>query len=150
VLDPGGERAACGIGEPGAVVPDRLEARGGGERHARTVASAPDNPRRSVPACAGDAFAPLTLGRAFTAWRAEPGVLTAAAAPRRGYGWGLRRRAAGAAGPWSAVRLAADTLPARVRAPLARALHSRVARALTFPLVVTVVLVVPLLVLYLR
>lgn len=36
-----------------------------------------------------------------------------------------------------------------MRAPLARALHSRVARALTVPLVVTVVLVVPLLVLYL-
>lgn len=47
------------------------------------------------------------------------------------------------------IRLAADTLPPRVRAPLAKALHSRAARALTFPLVVTVVLVVPLLVLYL-
>lgn len=47
------------------------------------------------------------------------------------------------------IRLAADTLPPRVRAPLSRALHSRVAQALTFPLVVTVVLVVPLLVLYL-
>jgi cytochrome c oxidase assembly factor CtaG len=47
------------------------------------------------------------------------------------------------------IRLAADTLPTRVRVPLARALHSRAARVLTFPLVVTVVLVVPLLVLYL-
>jgi cytochrome c oxidase assembly factor CtaG len=146
-------------------------------------------------------LAPLTLGRAFTAWRAEPGVLAAAAALGGGYGWGLRRRAADEAGPWPAgrtavflagvatillvgcsflgvyddayfwvravqntvllmvtpmllalgapIRLAADTLPARVRAPLAGALHSRVARALTFPLVVTVVLVVPLLVLYL-
>ncbi len=47
------------------------------------------------------------------------------------------------------IRLAADILPGRLRAPLSRALHSRVARALTFPLVVTVVLVVPLLVLYL-
>ena len=47
------------------------------------------------------------------------------------------------------IRLAADTLPASVRAPLAGALHSRAARALTFPLLVTVVLVVPLLVLYL-
>ncbi|HEY0816837.1 MAG TPA: cytochrome c oxidase assembly protein [Pseudonocardia sp.] len=46
------------------------------------------------------------------------------------------------------IRLAADTLPSRIRAPLARALHSQVARALTFPLVVTVVLVVPLLLLY--
>ncbi len=47
------------------------------------------------------------------------------------------------------IRLAADALPPRVRPPLARALHSRVAVALTFPLVITVVLVVPLLVLYL-
>jgi cytochrome c oxidase assembly factor CtaG len=47
------------------------------------------------------------------------------------------------------IRLAADTLPSRARAPLSRALHSRVAQMLTFPLVVTVVLVVPLLVLYL-
>ncbi len=144
---------------------------------------------------------PLTLARAFTTWRAEPGVLAAAAALGGGYCWGLRRRASGHAEPWPAgrtaifltgvatillvgcsflgvyddayfwvravqntvllmvtpmllalgapIRLAADTLPARVRAPLARALHSRAARALTFPLVVTVVLVVPLLVLYL-
>jgi cytochrome c oxidase assembly factor CtaG len=49
----------------------------------------------------------------------------------------------------SPVRLVADALPATVRAPLSRALHGRVARALTFPLVITVVLVVPLLVLYL-
>lgn len=47
------------------------------------------------------------------------------------------------------IRLAADVLPARLRAPLSRALHSQVALALTFPLVVTIVLVVPLLVLYL-
>ena len=144
-------------------------------------------------------LAPLTLGRAFTAWRAEPGVLVAVAALGGGYGWGLRRRTVGATGPWPAgrtavflagvatillvgcsflgvyddayfwvravqntvllmvtptllalgapIRLAADTLPARLR--LARALHSRVARTLMFPLVVTVVLVVPLLVLYL-
>ncbi len=144
---------------------------------------------------------PLTLARAFTAWRAEPGALAAAAALAGGYGWGLRRRAARQAGPWppgrtaifltgiatillvgcsflgvyddayfwvravqntvllmvtpmllalgAPIRLAADTLPPRVRAPLARALHSAAARALTFPLVVTVVLVVPLLVLYL-
>jgi cytochrome c oxidase assembly factor CtaG len=47
------------------------------------------------------------------------------------------------------IRLAADTLPPRVRGPLAQALHSRPARVLTFPLLVTVALVVPLLVLYL-
>lgn len=47
------------------------------------------------------------------------------------------------------IRLVADTLPGPVRAPLSRALHSRAARAVTFPLIVTVVLVVPLLVLYL-
>jgi cytochrome c oxidase assembly factor CtaG len=146
-------------------------------------------------------LAPLTLGRVFTAWRVEPGVLAAAAALGAGYGWGLRRRTARMPRPWPAgrtaifltgvatillvgcsflgvyddayfwvravqntvllmvtpmllalgapIRLAADTLPPRVRAPLARALHSRVARGLTFPLVVTVVLVVPLLVLYL-
>ncbi len=142
---------------------------------------------------------PLTLARTFTAWRAEPGVIIAAALLGGGYCWGLRRHRS--VGPWPAgrtaifltgvasillvgcsflgvyddtyfwvravqntvllmvtpmllalgapIRLAADTLPPPVRAPLARALHSRVARALTFPLVVTVVLVVPLLVLYL-
>ncbi len=47
------------------------------------------------------------------------------------------------------VRLAADLLPARARVPLAAALHGRPARLVTFPLVVTVALVVPLLVLYL-
>lgn len=47
------------------------------------------------------------------------------------------------------IRLVADLLPARMRAPLARLLHSTPARVLTFPLVVTVVLVVPMLVLYL-
>jgi cytochrome c oxidase assembly factor CtaG len=47
------------------------------------------------------------------------------------------------------IRLAADLLPAARRAPLSRALHSPAARAATFPLVVTVVLVLPLLVLYL-
>ena len=47
------------------------------------------------------------------------------------------------------IRLAADTLPPWVRGPLARALHSRPARVLTFPLLVTLALVVPLLVLYL-
>ena len=193
MLDPGGERAACDIGEPGAVVPHGVEACGGGERHARTGASAPDGPpRRSVRPVLGTTLAPLTLGRAFTAWRAEPGVLVAVVALGGGYGWGLRRRTVGATGPWPAgrtavflagvatillvgcsflgvyddayfwvravqntvllmvtpmllalgapIRLAADTLPARLRTPLARALHSRVARTLTFPLVVTVVL----------
>jgi cytochrome c oxidase assembly factor CtaG len=147
------------------------------------------------------ATAPLTLARVFTAWRAEPGVLAAAAALGGGYGWGLRRRASAGAEPWppgrttaflagvatilligcsflgvyddaffwvravqntvllmvtpmflalgAPIRLTADTLPPRVRAPLRTVLHSRVARALTFPLVITVVLVVPLLVLYL-
>jgi cytochrome c oxidase assembly factor CtaG len=47
------------------------------------------------------------------------------------------------------IRLAADTLPPWVRGPLARALHSRPARVLRFPLLVTLALVVPLLVLYL-
>jgi cytochrome c oxidase assembly factor CtaG len=47
------------------------------------------------------------------------------------------------------IRLIADVLPPGMRAPLSRALHSRAAQVLTFPLVVTVVLVVPLLVLYL-
>lgn len=47
------------------------------------------------------------------------------------------------------IRLIADELPGHLRAPLSRMLHSRAARALTFPLVVTVVLVVPLLTLYL-
>jgi cytochrome c oxidase assembly factor CtaG len=47
------------------------------------------------------------------------------------------------------VRLAADLLPPGVRAPLGRLLHGRVARLATFPLVVTLVLVVPMLVLYL-
>jgi len=146
-------------------------------------------------------LAPLTLGRAFLAWRVAPGVLVTAAALGGGYGWGLRRRAGRGVDPWPAgrtvvflagvatillvgcsflgvyddayfwvravqntvllmvtpmllalgapIRLAADTLPARVRARLARALHGRLARALTFPLLVTVVLVVPLLVLYL-
>ncbi len=47
------------------------------------------------------------------------------------------------------IRLVADALPPPVRAPLSRALHGRVARAVTFPLVITIVLVVPLLVLYL-
>jgi len=143
----------------------------------------------------------LTLERAFTAWRAQPGVLATAVVLGGGYGWGLRRRSARVVCPWPAgrtaifltgvatillvgcsflgvyddayfwvravqntvllmvtpmllalgapIRLAADTLPERVRAPLARGLHSRAARALTFPLLVTVVLVVPLLVLYL-
>lgn len=49
----------------------------------------------------------------------------------------------------SPVRLIGELLPGRVRAPLARALHSRTARALTFPLVATLGLVVPLMVLYL-
>jgi cytochrome c oxidase assembly factor CtaG len=47
------------------------------------------------------------------------------------------------------VRLTADLLPERVRRCGARVLHGRVARLLTFPLVVTVALVAPLLVLYL-
>lgn len=47
------------------------------------------------------------------------------------------------------IRLVADVLSPGVRVLLSRALHSRAARWATFPLVVTVVLVVPLLVLYL-
>lgn len=39
------------------------------------------------------AVPPLTVGQVFTAWRAEPGVLAAAAVLGGGYGWGLRRRA---------------------------------------------------------
>ena len=49
----------------------------------------------------------------------------------------------------SPIRLIAELLPVRARAPLARALHSRPARALTFPLVVTLGLIVPIMVLYL-
>ncbi|GAA4870712.1 cytochrome c oxidase assembly protein [Pseudonocardia benzenivorans] len=49
----------------------------------------------------------------------------------------------------SPVRLVADLLPLGSRARWSRVLHSAPARALTFPLVVTVVLVVPMLVLYL-
>lgn len=49
----------------------------------------------------------------------------------------------------SPVRLVADLLPATRRARWSRLLHSGAARALTFPIVVTVVLVVPMLVLYL-
>lgn len=49
----------------------------------------------------------------------------------------------------SPVRLVADLLPPDRRARGSRLLHSAPARALTFPLVVTVVLVVPMLVLYL-
>ena len=146
-------------------------------------------------------LAPLTPAAVFTAWRAAPGVLAAAAGLGGGYGWGLRRRRARAADRWpvgravvffagvatillvgcsflgvyddayfwvraaqntvllmvtpmllalgAPIRLAADTLPPRVRGPLAQALHSRPARVLTFPLLVTVALVVPLLVLYL-
>src|SRR5690349_17404247 len=47
------------------------------------------------------------------------------------------------------LRLAADLLPEPVRHRGSRVLHGRVARVLTFPLVVTVALVAPLLVLYL-
>ena len=46
------------------------------------------------------------------------------------------------------IRLVADLLPERRRGQLSRILHSRAAQLLTFPLLVTVVLVVPLLVLY--
>jgi cytochrome c oxidase assembly factor CtaG len=49
----------------------------------------------------------------------------------------------------SPVRLVADALPPHARAAGSRILHSAPARALTFPLVVTLVLVLPLLVLYL-
>jgi cytochrome c oxidase assembly factor CtaG len=49
----------------------------------------------------------------------------------------------------SPIRLMAELLPVGARAPLARALHSRAARALTFPLVATLGLVVPITVLYL-
>jgi len=47
------------------------------------------------------------------------------------------------------ILLVADLLPPHVRAPLGRLLHGRVARFVTFPLVITVLLVVPMLVLYL-
>jgi cytochrome c oxidase assembly factor CtaG len=142
---------------------------------------------------------PLTWARVFTAWRAQPAVLVAAAVLGGGYGWALRRRAVPERWPpgrtaafatgvatillvgcsflgvyddayfWvravqntvllmvtpmllalgAPIRLAADVLPSRLRPPLRKALHSGVARAMTFPLVVTVVLVLPLLVLYL-
>jgi cytochrome c oxidase assembly factor CtaG len=46
------------------------------------------------------------------------------------------------------LTLARDLAPPRWRAPLSRLLHGRPARVLTFPLVVTVVLVLPLPVLY--
>ena len=51
-------------------------------------------------------LAPLTLGRALTAWRAEPGVLAVAAALGGGYVWGLRRRGAARPEPWPAGRTA--------------------------------------------
>jgi cytochrome c oxidase assembly factor CtaG len=143
--------------------------------------------------------APLTLGRVFTAWRVEPGVLAAMALLGGGYGFGLRYRwLAGRSWPrgrtvcftlglasigvvgmsflgvyddtlfWvravqnivllmltpmllalgAPLRLVADLLPARMRGSLSAVLHSRPARVATFPLVVTVLLVVPLLVLY--
>ncbi len=47
------------------------------------------------------------------------------------------------------IRLVTGLLPAATRARLAALLHCRVARVLTFPLVVTVLLVLPILVLYL-
>lgn len=47
------------------------------------------------------------------------------------------------------ITLLRDVLPARARTRMSRMLHSRAARIATFPLVVTVVLVLPLLVLYL-
>jgi cytochrome c oxidase assembly factor CtaG len=47
------------------------------------------------------------------------------------------------------LRLVADLLPPRIRAPLGRVLRSNVARLVTFPLIITVLLVVPMLVLYL-
>lgn len=51
---------------------------------------------------------------------------------------------------WGApLTLLRDLLPSRARAPLGRLLHSTPARLATFPLLVTVVLIAPLLVLYL-
>jgi cytochrome c oxidase assembly factor CtaG len=47
------------------------------------------------------------------------------------------------------IRLTANLLPSTTRAPLGALLHGRVARLVTFPLFVTLLLVVPLLVLYL-
>lgn len=47
------------------------------------------------------------------------------------------------------ILLARDLLPAHLRAPLGRILRGRVARFVTFPLVITVLLVVPIMVLYL-
>lgn len=142
----------------------------------------------------------LTAVRVFTAWRAEPGILVAAAAMgasylaavrstrRAGRSWPFGRIVCFASGIvalavigcsflgvygdtlfWvravqnilllmvvpmllalgAPIRLAADLLPPATRVPLAALLHSRVARMVTFPLVVTLLLVVPLLVLYL-
>ena len=66
-------------------------------------------PGRSVPAVLtmAVATAPLTLARVFTAWRAEPAVLAAAAALGGGYGWGLRRRASAGGEPWPSGRTTA-------------------------------------------
>ncbi|MBN9108264.1 MAG: cytochrome c oxidase assembly protein [Pseudonocardia sp.] len=147
---------------------------------------------------AAAALPPLTLARAVTAWRADPGTLAATALLVGGY-LAARARRAGPVWPrartvcfalgaasialvgcsflgvyddtlfWtratqnvvllmvtplllamgSPVRLAADLLPPGRRARWSRRLHSAPLRALTFPLVVTVVLVLPLLVLYL-
>jgi len=49
-------------------------------------------------------LAPLTPAAVFTAWRAAPGVLAAAAGLGGAYGWGLRRRRARAADRWPVGR----------------------------------------------
>lgn len=143
---------------------------------------------------------PLTVLRVFTAWRAEPGTLTAAVVLGGGYGAAVARtRRAGRPWPWGRIAcwtagvatillvgcsflgvyddtlfwvraignivllmvvplllalgapllLTRDLLPDGVRTPLGRVLRSRAARFVTFPLVITVLLVVPMMVLYL-